>query len=142
MKHIEKTRVLIIDDEHDAREFLKNTLERKGFTVIIAEDGDDGLEKLQVLNIPIVICDIVMPKVDGIEFLKRVHACNVVVEVIMLTGQSNLSRCLSSIEHGACSYLIKPVDIQDLLEHIQRAQRNIKEKTEMIKVAFTARGKK
>lgn|GEM_PF-1292877 len=142
MKHVEKTNILIIDDEQDSREFLKNTLERKGFTVITADDGEDGLEKLQILNVPIVICDIVMPKVDGIEFLKRVHSCNVVVEVIMLTGQSNLSRCLSSIEHGACSYLIKPVDIQELLEHIQRAQRNIKEKTEMIKVAFTARSRK
>lgn len=142
MKNKNETTIIIIDDEVEVRQFLKNGLERKGYTVITAEDGSDALNKLKNTTIHVAICDIVMPKMDGIEFLKKVHQENLVVEVIMMTGQSDLSRCLSSIEYGACSYLVKPIRIEDLYEHIERARRNINEKAEMLKAAFQAKTKK
>lgn len=142
MKNKNEITVIIIDDEVEVRQFIKKSLERKGYIVITAEDGQDALNKLKSTTVHVAICDIVMPHMDGIEFLKRVHQENLVVEVIMMTGQSDLSRCLSSIEYGACSYLVKPVRIEDLYEHIERARRNINEKAEMLKTAFQAKTKK
>lgn len=130
----EKTpQILVIDDDEDIRQMLKNVLERHGFPVVTACDGQEGLEKVTKSSIRIVLCDIVMPKLDGLEFLKKVHGYNLSVEIIMITGKSNLDTCLESIERGACAYLIKPVQVDEILEAIERAQRNIREKQEMIR---------
>lgn len=142
MKNKEVLNILIADDELETREYLKCILERKGYSVVTAADGEEALKKLSEHNIQVAVCDIVMPKMDGIEFLKRAHKQNLVAEVIMVTGQSNLSRCLAAIEYGACSYLVKPLNIDELLTHIERARRNILEKADMVKTAFSVKQEK
>ena len=131
--------ILIIDDEADIRDYLKSILERKGFNVTSAQDGEEGLNFIMNSNIHIVLCDIRMPKIDGLQFLKKVKDFNSSVEVIMITGHSNLDCCIESVDKGACEYLTKPVNIDDLFAAIARAQRNIGEKQEMIKKALKMR---
>lgn len=128
--------ILIVDDEKEVVTMLKRTLERRGYEVVTAFDGEQGLEVLSQTNVHVVICDIVMPKLDGVAFIKEVKKHNPAVEVIMITGNSTVDRCVEVVEHGACGYLIKPVDIAEVLEHINRAERNIVEKKEMLKKAF------
>jgi DNA-binding NtrC family response regulator len=136
--HSEHGHILIVDDDDGVRESLKLLLEHRGFTVTAARDGEEGLKIIEASNIHIVLCDIVMPKMDGIEFLKRVHEFNSCVEVIMFTGHSDIDNCVESVEKGACEYLIKPARIEKILEAIARAQRNVHEKQEMIKKALGA----
>jgi len=132
----EKAKILIIDDEEDARVYLKRILERKGYTVFAASDGEEGLEKIKELRIEIVFSDIMMPRLSGIDFLKEVHHYSLSTQVIMITGQSDLNLCIEAVEYGACGYLTKPVEIQELLKMILVAERNIFEKKEMVKKAI------
>ena len=125
--------ILVIDDEEDVRVFLKKALERRGYSVITAADGDEGLEKIKQFEIPIVFCDILMPKLNGIDFLREVHNYNLATQVIMVTGSTNLNTCIEAVENGACGYLIKPVNIDDLAELILMAKRNIAEKKGMLR---------
>jgi DNA-binding NtrC family response regulator len=133
MQTEEKLKILVIDDEEEIRTYLKRALERRGYSVLTAGDGEEGLEKIKQFDIPIVFCDIVMPGISGIDFLKEVHNYSLSTQVIMVTGKSGLDNCIEAVEHGACGYLIKPVKIQDLLDLILIAKRNIIEKKEMLK---------
>lgn len=131
-----KITVLILDDDKDSREMLKFYLEKQGMTVLVAGDGEEGLKILEKEDVSIVLSDIMMPKVDGIEFLKHVRQYNLQTEVIMITGQSSVEKCIDVLEHGACQYLIKPVNLEDVLASIDRAKRNIQEKREMMRRAM------
>ena len=131
-----KMKVLIIDDEADVRERLQNILERKGYSVFTAGDGVEGLAIVKETIIDIIYCDIVMPRMDGIEFLDNVRKFNPRAEVIMVTGCSTMERCVASIEKSACAYLIKPLRVSDILESLSKAVRRICEKEEMICAAF------
>lgn len=131
-----RLKILIIDDEIDIRERLKRILERRGYSVLTAEDGLDGLRKVKEEGIDIVYCDIVMPKMDGLEFLKNIREFDLKAEVIMVTGHSTMDRCVESIEQNACGYLTKPLRVVDILNNLSRAERRITEKKEMLKSAF------
>ncbi|HAJ57525.1 MAG TPA: hypothetical protein DCL35_07140 [Candidatus Omnitrophica bacterium] len=124
--------ILVIDDNEDVRKMLKDVLERRGFFVTTAVNGEEGLELIAKGDIRIVLSDILMPKINGIEFLDKVREYNLSVEVIMVTGRSSLDTCVESIEKGACAYLIKPVMVNEIFEAVDRARRNIREKQEMI----------
>jgi len=131
-----KYTVLVIDDEADARDVMKSYLEKRGYVVLTAADGEEGLKQMDGTSVEIVLCDIVMPNMDGVEFLKRVRQYNLKTEVIMITGQSTVERCVDAVEHGACQYLTKPAKLEDILTSIERAKRNIEEKQEMLRRAF------
>jgi len=135
------TSILIVDDEQEVREKLGQILTRKGYQVAVAEDGQEALDKFKELGTKIVICDIIMPKIDGIEFLKQVRSRNFSIEVIMITGHSSMERCVEAIENGASGYLRKPFQVEDVLRSIERAERNINERMEMIKEALANKSK-
>lgn len=128
--------VLVVDDEEDIRNVMKNCLERRGYTVLTAGDGEEALKKMEGTIVDIVLCDIVMPKMNGIEFLQRMRQYNLKTEVIMITGQSTPERCVDSLEFGACQYLMKPTTVENILKSIDRAKRNIKEKQEILRRAL------
>jgi two-component system NtrC family response regulator len=133
MDSSEKVKVLIVDDEEEARLLLKKNLERQGYCVMTAMDGEDGLEKVKEHDIEIIFCDIVMPGLNGIDFLKEVRHHNLAAQVVMVTGKASLDNCVEAIEYGACGYLIKPIEIKDLLDLILVAERNIAEEKEILK---------
>ena len=128
-----KQKVLIIDDEEDIRVHLKKMLESRGYYCFAASDGQEGLDLVKEHDIEIIFSDIMMPGLNGLDFLKAVHNYNLAAQVIMVTGKTDLDSCLEAVENGACGYLIKPVGIDAFIEYILLAQRNILEKKEIVK---------
>jgi len=128
-----KQKILIIDDEEDIRVRLKKMLETRGYYCFAASDGQQGLDLVKEHDIEIIFSDIMMPGINGLDFLKAVHNYNLAAQVIMVTGKTDLDSCLEAVEHGACGYLIKPVQIGSFIEYILLAQRNIAEKKDIVK---------
>jgi DNA-binding NtrC family response regulator len=121
--------ILIIDDEKAIRNVLKEILANEGFTVEEASDGEEGLKKFSSISYDVVLCDIKMPKVDGIEFLQKVMESNSEVPVIMISGHGNIETAVDAVKKGAFDYIAKPPDLNRLLITI----RNALDRTHLVK---------
>ncbi len=129
--------ILIVDDEKDIREGLKNLLDSEGYNVDTAIDGTDALEKIKGLKYQLIISDIMMPRMSGIELLGKIKEISPFIEVIVITGYSTLERTLECIEKGAISYIEKPFkDLNDITDKVKRAAEIIKEKREIMNTAI------
>ncbi|MBU0503717.1 MAG: response regulator [Candidatus Omnitrophota bacterium] len=137
-----RLKLLIVDDEVDIRESLSRILERYGYSVLTAQDGEEGLNIINEHDIDIVLCDIGMPKMDGIEFLKNIRKFTLKAEVIIITGQSTIDRCVDAIEQNTSGYLLKPLKTEDILDNIRRAEKRVEEKKKMLELAFSDKQKK
>ncbi len=123
--------ILIIDDEKAIRNVLKEILSNEGFTVDEATDGEDGLKKFSAGAFDVVLCDIKMPKLDGIEFLQKVIEAGSDTPVIMISGHGNIETAVDAVKKGAFDYIAKPPDLNRLLITI----RNALDKTVLVKEA-------
>lgn len=114
--------ILIIDDSAVMRKTLRQILDDANYSVIEAVDGQDGLNKLQNNKIHLVLCDVNMPVMDGIEFLKKKKDLknSKFVPVIMLTTESSKSKMDEGKEAGAKAWIIKPFDNKKLLFAISK----------------------
>lgn len=127
------TRVLIIDDEQPFVETLAKRLDKRGITVLKAFTGLDGLEVLDGNHgVEVVILDVKMPGLDGIETLKRIKASHPLVEVIMLTGHGTVETAIDGMKEGAFDYLLKPCEMDDLMQKIAEAAMRIGQATARI----------
>jgi DNA-binding NtrC family response regulator len=118
--------ILIIDDEKAIRNVLKEILANEGFAVDEAADGEDGLKKFTAGSFDVVLCDIKMPKLDGIEFLQKVIESGSDVPVIMISGHGNIETAVDAVKKGAFDYIAKPPDLNRLLITIRNAMdRNV-----------------
>jgi len=115
-----KIRILCVDDEPAIRSLLKSQLEQEGYEVDQADDGDVAIEKFDGAHFDIVLLDIRMPKVGGIDVLKHISDSGKQSRVIMLTAVDDLSIALESVKLGANDYMTKPFDTEDLLSAIRR----------------------
>ncbi len=113
--------ILIIDDERAIRNVLKDILTNEGYTTDDAADGEDGLKKLQSGNFDVVLCDIKMPKLDGLEFLQKAEAENIDTPIIMISGHGNIETAVEAVKKGAYDYIAKPPDLNRLLITIRNA---------------------
>ncbi|MDD5348250.1 MAG: response regulator [Candidatus Omnitrophica bacterium] len=136
MELTKKLSILIIDDDKEIRESFQRILERQEYKVSIAADGDEGLTLCKEIDIDVALTDIAMPNMDGLEFLRLVHHYSPKTEVIMMTGQSTVERCVKAIEYGAAAYLIKPASIIDILNCISEAAKKLKAKDAMLEKAI------
>ena len=123
--------ILIIDDERAIRKTLTEILGFEGYKIDEAADGEEGLKKFQEKTYDVVLCDIKMPKLDGIEFLSKATAINPDVPVIMISGHGNIETAVEAVKKGAFDYISKPPDLNRLLITI----RNAKDKTNLVKEA-------
>lgn len=118
---IENIRLLVVDDELDFLETLMKRLRKRGVQVKGVRSGEEALEFLEKEAVDVVILDVKMPGMDGLETLRAIKAKHPLVEVIMLTGHANVETAVTGMELGAFDYLMKPMDIDDLLYKVQDA---------------------
>jgi two-component system, NtrC family, nitrogen regulation response regulator NtrX len=113
--------ILIIDDEKSIRNVLKDILGNEGFVVSEAADGEEGLEKFTNQNFDLILCDIKMPKLDGIEFLSAAMLLKPETPIIMISGHGNIETAVDAVKKGAYDYIAKPPDLNRLLITIRNA---------------------
>ena len=113
--------ILIIDDEKAIRTALTEILSAEGYKIDEAVDGEDGLKKFKEGNYDVVLCDIKMPKSDGIEFLERAKDSNSDVPVIMISGHGTIETAVEAVKKGAYDFVSKPPDLNRLLITIRNA---------------------
>lgn len=123
--------ILIIDDERAIRKTLNEILGFEGYKIEEAADGEEGLKKFQSGTYDVVLCDIKMPKLDGIEFLAKALAINADIPVIMISGHGNIETAVEAVKKGAFDFISKPPDLNRLLITI----RNAIDKTDLVKEA-------
>ncbi|MCP3926301.1 MAG: response regulator [Desulfobacterales bacterium] len=114
-------KILLVDDEEGIRKVLQITLDSAGYDVTIASDGEKGFNLFKELNPHIVITDIKMPGIDGIELLKKIKDENSETEVIMITGHGDMDLAVKSLQYEAADFITKPIDIDDLENSIEKA---------------------
>jgi DNA-binding NtrC family response regulator len=114
-------RLLIAEDEANLRLVLQKELQRLGYRVHVASDGEAALRKLEESNVDVLLCDINMPNMDGMELLRRVRERPNPPEVIMLTGQGTIETAVEAMKTGAYDYLTKPYSISELDVRVRQA---------------------
>jgi DNA-binding NtrC family response regulator len=113
--------VLLVDDEIEFLETLVKRLIKRKLTVAGRNNAQDAIEFLKANPVDVVVLDVKMPGMDGLEALREIKRTNPMVEVIMLTGHANMEVAIQGMELGAFDYLMKPMDIDELLYKLQDA---------------------
>ena len=117
-----KTKVWIVDDDESIRWVLEKALSPEGFDCTCFENGEDVLERLERTAPDIVISDIRMPGIDGLELLQRIHAHDRDIPVIITTAHSDLSNAVNAYQSGTCEYRPKPFDIDEAISLVKKAE--------------------
>ena len=128
-------RVLIVDDEKDFVEMFSLRLEGQGEKVFTAYSGKEALKVLEDSTIDVVILDIRMPGMDGIDTLKQIKSLYPIVEVILLTGHGSTETAVEGMKLGAFDYLMKPADFEDIKIKLENARKRKDEQEERIRQA-------
>ena len=130
MTQLEEVRVLLVDDEVEFVDTLAKRMKKRKLTTSSVNSGEDALEFLGQNPTDVVILDVKMPGIDGIQTLREIKQQYPLVEVIMLTGHANVEVAIQGMEIGAFDYLMKPMAIDDLVYKIQDAykKKSIQEK--------------
>ena len=113
--------VLLVDDESEFLETLVKRLRKRKLNTTGVGSGEQALEVLRTEPVDVVVLDVKMPGMDGIETLRAIKKMRPLVEVIMLTGHANMEVAITGMELGAFDYLMKPMDIDELLYKLQDA---------------------
>ena len=113
--------ILIIDDEKAIRKTLTEILSFEGYKIEEAADGEEGLKKFKEKSFDVVLCDIKMPKLDGIEFLQKAGEISPDVPIIMISGHGNIETAVEAVKKGAYDFISKPPDLNRLLITIRNA---------------------
>ena len=116
-----KTRVLVVDDEADAREMLSAILSQAGFEVDDAADGFAALSKVSRYRPDVVVTDLRMPGMTGVDLLQRIRRIHGDVPVILATGLETWDLCTAAEAYGAVTCLVKPIELDELVWTIEMA---------------------
>lgn len=120
-----ENKILLVDDEPDIREVLNLSLSDLGYDVFEAENGESALDIFKEIHPPIVLTDIKMPHMDGIELLQKVKYENPDTEVIMITGHGDMDLAIRSLKHEATDFITKPINVEALEIALRRARDRI-----------------
>ena len=113
--------ILIIDDEKAIRSTLAEILSYEGYKIEEAADGEEGLRKFTATVFDVVLCDIKMPKMDGIEFLEKARLVHADVPIIVISGHGNIETAVEAVKKGAFDYISKPPDLNRMLITLRNA---------------------
>lgn len=121
-------KILVVDDERSIRNTLQEILAYEKYEVILAEDGFEALEKMEQGPYDVILCDVKMPKMDGIELLEKLKEKDPDVTVVMISGHGTIDTAVEAIKKGAYDFIAKPLDLNRLLITI----RNAMDKTQLV----------
>lgn len=130
-------KILVIDDERSIRNTLKEILGFEGYAVEVAENGTLGIELVKNTDFDIILCDIKMPEMDGIEVLEKIMELKPETTVVMISGHGNIDTAVEAIKKGAFDFIVKPLDLNRLLITI----RNAGDKTLLVKETIVLKQK-
>ena len=119
----DEIRLLLVDDEAAVLTAYERVLSRPGVTVTTARNGNEAVQRVKGASFDVIVTDISMPEMTGMEFLMAVRAHDLQVPVILMTGAPDLDSAVRAVEHGAFRYLTKPVAVATLRETVDRAAR-------------------
>lgn len=114
-----KTNVLVVEDEQTLAMIIKDTLEQKDFSIHLATDGQEGLRKFFELRPDVLVADVMMPKMDGFEMVRRIRQADRQTPILFLTARSAINDVVEGFELGANDYLKKPFGMQELIVRIK-----------------------
>jgi CheY-like chemotaxis protein len=130
-----KTRLLIVDDESEIRDMLSRHFCYLGYDATSAPDGVEALEKMVQAKVDVVISDIAMPRMDGVELLRTIRKQYPMVHTIMITGYVTMENALSCMRHGADTCIFKPLDdLHELEEAVEQAVARLKHWHEKLRI--------
>jgi DNA-binding NtrC family response regulator len=132
------SRILLVDDEEDFVEMLGLRLKEAGETVLTAHSGSRCLEILEETDVDVIILDVKMPEMDGIEALTEVKKRHPLTEVIMLTGHGTVEIAVQGMKLGAFDFLMKPADFRVVREKLNQARQRKHEQLDRIRKAEAA----
>ena len=118
-------RVLIVDDEEELVTTIAERLQIRGIKAQTATDGENALQMIEADPPQVVVLDVMMPGMGGIEVLQRMKAQNLKIPVILLTGYGSTEQGMEGMKLGAFDYLMKPCDLNNLISKIQEAVQNL-----------------
>ena len=118
---VDPTKVLVVDDDEKILFAFREVLKKDGYKSIVAKNGEEALEKMSTEEPGIVFMDITMPRLDGLEALKRIKEKNQSTPVIIITGYGTMQTAIKAMQLGAFEYLTKPLDVEKIREVTQRA---------------------
>lgn len=132
---MEKNKILFVDDEESIRNLVKRILQMAQYEVDLAGSGEEAVEKVSNNKYDVVITDITMSGIDGLEVLKKVKSINPATEVIVITGHGTVETAMKAINLGAYDYTTKPFDIGKLNLLVARCieKQNLIKEVQMLK---------
>ena len=122
---MDEYRVLIVDDEEELVTTIAERLQIRGIQAQTATDGETALQMIEADPPQVVVLDVMMPGLGGIEVLQRMKAQNLKIPVILLTGYGSTEQGMEGMKLGAFDYLMKPCDLNNLISKIQEAVQNL-----------------
>ncbi|MBW1667140.1 MAG: response regulator [Deltaproteobacteria bacterium] len=131
-----RKRIILVDDEKEFAETLAERLRTRGYDVATAFSGEQAIAKLKEYNYDVAIVDVLMPGVDGIEVLKEIKKIKPLTEVVMLTGHGTVETAIQGMKLGAYDYLMKPCEMNTLLEKLEGACKRKEDQEERIRKAL------
>ena len=118
---MDKERVLLVDDEKEFVRALAKRLGARGLNVDIAGDGETAVDKVKASDFDVIVLDLAMPGIDGLETLKRLREVNPDLQIVLLTGHGSIKSGVEAMKEGAVDFLEKPAEFSELLTKIQDA---------------------
>ena len=118
---MEKAKILLVDDESDVTRILSKRLGRRGFECQTAANGQEAVDAMEQYAYGVIIMDVKMPVMDGMSALQIIHSRWPKTQVILLSGHADMQLAVQAMSEGAFGYLMKPVDIEELLFKIEDA---------------------
>jgi len=136
-RFLKELKVLLVEDEKRVATLFKNAIGENFKKFYVAKDGLNGLEKFKKLNPDIVITDINMPALSGLEMAKKIRDIDKEIPIIILSAYSETDKFLKAIDIGVVKYFIKPYDPDELLDYIDSIEEKFKDKIVMLKDGFS-----
>ncbi len=126
-----KTSVLVVDDELLIRKSLGKVLRARGYAVEVASTGAEGLEKVGEVRPQVMILDMRLPDTDGLSVLRRARQLDPLLQIIIITAFGDVQTAVEAMKHGACDFVRKPYEMEDIVLAVESAGRNFRQATEL-----------